>query len=424
MREQEGARSRSCSVASFSYLLSRMYAFALCSVLALIVVACTSEDRQSAHIPNFPRYNDSSRVAGAFRALTVAINQSSPATAYAKRAAILLLMGRATDALADINEAIDRNDDVGAYYLTRARIQRALQRPAQALQDAQRAELLGVDTPELYTLQGDLLQQQNQFDKAGLYVAKALQMAPYDGEAYFFKGLMAARQGDTMQALTLYQHSLRLKPRYLETYNQLAAVYRTLGDLNTALVYNEQALRYFPDNARLYYGRGLIYHSEGQLDSAMVYYQQTVKVQPNYYQAFFQMGLIHQKYRNYYTALTNYQHVQELRPQFPRIDTYIGYCYEQMGQFDQAIAAYTKATQQNGADQQAAAGLWRSRRHQYAQNSYNPLFMPDTVSKRLVPTRTRPVLDTTRVRITTIEPKTRMTTHTSDSLQRTVKPIN
>ena len=114
----------------------------------------------------------------------------------------------------------------------------------------------------------------------------------------------------------------------------------------------------------------------------MTYYQQTMKVQPSYYQAYFQMGLINQKYRNYYAALGNYQRVQQLRPQFPRIDTYIGYCHEQMGQYDLAIAAYTKATLQNAADRQAAAGLWRSQRRQYAQNSYNSLFLPDTAAKR------------------------------------------
>jgi tetratricopeptide (TPR) repeat protein len=250
-------------------------------------------------------------------------------------------------------------------------------------------------------------------------------MAPYDGEAYFFNGLMAAKLGDTARALVLYQQSLRLKPRYLETYNQLASVYRRLGDLGSAMVYNNQALAYFPGNPRLYFGRGLIYHAWGQLDSAVAAYQETVKLQPNYYQAYFQMGLINQKYRNYYNALANYQKVQQLRPQFPRIDTYIGYCHEQMGQYDLAIAAYTKASQLNAADRQAAAGLWRSQRRQYAQNSYNSLFLPNTTTDEpITQSRSRAVLDTTRVRISTIQPKSRVTTSGGDSLRRTLRPVN
>ena len=189
------------------------------------------------------------------------------------------------------------------------------------------------------------------------------------------------------------------------------------------MLYNEQALRYFPTDARLHYGRGLIYHTAGKLDSALVAYQETIKLQPTYYQAYFQTGLIQQKFRNYYGALTNYQRVLQLRPQFPRIDTYVGYCHEQLGQYDLALAAYTKATKQNGADRQAVAGLWRSQHRQYAQNSYNSLFLPDEAAEPLTPARTRAVLDTTRVRISTIQPRVRETNSSGDTLRRTIKPI-
>ncbi len=179
------------------------------SIILSLLISCTSDEQRGAYIPDYPKPGDSSRTAGALRALTRAINQSSSPTAYAKRAAIYLAMGREADALDDINEAISRDGDVGSFYLTRAQILRDRQQPDKALENAQRAEILGVNTPELYTLQGDLLQQQNQFDKARLFLARALQMAPYDGEAYFFRGLMAARTGDTAQAVSLYEQSLR-----------------------------------------------------------------------------------------------------------------------------------------------------------------------------------------------------------------------
>jgi tetratricopeptide (TPR) repeat protein len=393
--------------------------------LSLFFFSCSDEARQSARIHEVPQVGDSSRVEGALQALTNAINQSSPASAYAKRAVILLDMGRVNEALADIDEAVSREPNIGTYYLTRARVLRALQQPAKALDNAQRAEILGVDTPELYTLQGDLLQQQRQFDRAQLYVTRALQMAPYDGDAYFFKGLMAAKLGDTTQALALYKHSLQLKPRNLDTYSQLASVYRALKDPYSALTYNEQAIRYFPNNARLCYSQGVTYHIAGRLDSAVVWYQQAVKLQPNYYQAYFQIGLINQAYRNYYNALANYQRVHQLRPQFPRIDTYIGYCFEQTGQYDLAIAAYDKATKLDVNDKLAYQGLWRSQRRQYSRNSYNPLLLPDASAEAAAAAgRARQVLDTTRVRISTIQPKATNSAGGSDSLRRTIKPIN
>ncbi|QKZ13996.1 tetratricopeptide repeat protein [Spirosoma sp. KUDC1026] len=400
------------------------HSFTLSLFVFLSLFSCSDDARQSTRIHEVPQVGDSSRVEGALRALTNAINQSAPASAYAKRAVILLDMGRVNDALEDIDEAISREPNIGTYYLTRARVLRALQQSAKALENAQRAEILGVDTPELYTLQGDLLQQQRQFDRAQLYVARALQMAPYDGEAYFFKGLMAAKLGDTTQALALYKHSLQLKPRYLDTYSQLASVYRALKDPYSSLVYNEQAIRYFPNNARLHYSRGVTYHVAGRLDSAVACYQQAVKLQPNYYQAFFQIGLINQAYRNYPNALANYQRVQQLRPQFPRIDTYLGYCYEQTGQYDLAIAAYDKALKLDANDKLAYQGSWRAQRRQYTRNSYNPLLLPDASTEAAAAGRGRQVLDTTRVRISTLQPKTTNSSGGSDSLRRTIKPIN
>ena len=388
-------------------------------MLLALLVGCGTSDRQQAAIPALPQANDSIRTEAALQALTRAINQAAPATAYARRAALYLSAGRVREALADIDEAISRNSNAGRYFLTKAAVLRALNQPEKALEVAQRAEILGVDTPELYTLLGDLLQQQNQFGKAHLYVTKALQMAPYDGEAYYFNGLMAAKQGDTTQALSLYLTSLRLKPRYLPTYQQLALVYRSLGDLNSAMTYNEQAVRYFPDNAQLQYNRGLIYHTAGRLDSALTGYQQALRLQPDLYQAAFQSGLIYQKVRMYPLALAFFQRVQQLRPQFPRIDFFIGTALEQTGQWEPAIVAYSKAMQLDPTDQQAYYGYWRSQKRQSAQ-TYGSYLPTPTLSNRYETAPTGPVLDTNRVRITTIQPKQRSAAR-SDSMTRTVK---
>ena len=80
--------------------------------LSLIILACNNDNRQTAHIPDYPKPGDSSRTERALLALTRAINQSSSASAYAKRAALRLATGQVSEALTDINEAISRNDNV------------------------------------------------------------------------------------------------------------------------------------------------------------------------------------------------------------------------------------------------------------------------------------------------------------------------
>jgi len=376
---------------------------------SLFLLGCDADPRQQTRIPPLPTSSDSSRTEAALRTLTRAINQSSLASAYAKRARLYLSINRPKEALDDIDEAISRNNTEGGYFLIRAQVLRRLKLPQKALENAQRAEIFGADTPELYTLLADIWQQRNQFAKARLYLAKALQMAPYDGEAYFFNGLITAKQGDTTQALALYQQSLKLKPRFLETYNQLAAVYRSLGDLGSALAYNEQAIRYFPNDVRLIFGRGMIYQAGGRLDSALTFYKQTVLLEPTYYQANFQAGLILQRWKAYTQALTNFSRVQQLNPQFPRIDTYIGQCQEQLGMYEQAVASYTKSARQNPADQQAVAGMWRAQRRIYRPTSYNSVLLPDESGSAGATEQPKAPVDT-RMDIPTIQPRNRLTT--------------
>ncbi len=375
--------------------------------LSLFITSCGTDTRQQTRIPPLPIGSDSAQTEAALQALTRAINQSSAPSAYAKRASVHLDMGRTKEALSDIDEAISRNNTDGNYFLIRAQVLRVLKLPQKALENAQRAEILGADSPELYTLLADVWQQNNQFAKARLYLAKALQMAPYDGEAYFFNGLITARQGDTTQALALYQQSLKLKPRYLETYNQLASVYRSLGNMGAALSYNEQAIRYFPNNPRLTFGRGMIYQSAGRLDSALTSYQETVKLDPTYYQANFQAGLILQRWRAYTQALTNFNRVLQLNAKFPRIHTYIGFCQEQLGQYEGAIASYTQSTQLDANDGQAYAGMARAQRRLYNPYRYNTVGLPDEAAA--VSTTGSPPTDT-RVDIPTIQPRTQLST--------------
>ena len=388
-------------------------------ILILLVIAtlvsCNNGNRQFSRIPPLPQTSDSAQTASTLRALTRAINQSSAATAYAKRAVVLLSVGRTAEALADIDEAISRNNSTGFYFLVRAQVMRALNKPDQAFIDAQRAEILGVNSPELFTLIGDVLQQQAQYPKAQLYVAKALQMAPYDGETLFYSGLMAAKQGDTTKALAQYQQALQLKPRFLPTYNQLTAVYRSLGDLNTALVYNQKAMQYFPVNAELLFQRGMIYQYAGRADSALIAYQQTVKLQPDYVQAYFQAGLIFDRFRNYGLALINFEQVQKRKPTFPRIDFYVGHGAEMTYQWDRALAQYTSALQKDPTDPAAQAGLWRVQRRQaQASASYNDYLLnptsPETglLEDPIPRTPGRRTLDTNRIRIAPIQPRTRI----------------
>jgi tetratricopeptide (TPR) repeat protein len=104
---------------------------------------------------------------------------------------------------------------------------------------------------------GDLYQQIGQFAKAKLYLNKSLQISPNHGETYFFKGEIAARQGDTTTALQYFHQTLNLKPTFLPLYLKFAEVYTALRQYDLALFYSDEGIKQHPKNAELYYKKGL-----------------------------------------------------------------------------------------------------------------------------------------------------------------------
>ncbi|MGA0558559.1 tetratricopeptide repeat protein [Larkinella sp. VNQ87] len=368
-----------------------------------LLLACSDDDRRQTRIPAVPQNSADTRNQAALEALTRAISQSDAASAYAKRAAIYMSLGKTDEALTDINDALERENNEGRYHLIKAQILRRRQSYEDGLESALRAEGLGVNTPELYIVIGDLLQQQKQLDRARYYLVRALQMAPYEGEAFYFNGLVAAKAGDTTRALLYYNRALSLKPRFLEPYVQLSIIHSVRGNYPTAITYNKRGTTYFPNDPGLLYALGHIYQQTSVEDSAYLYYQKALRLSPTMVSAHFQSGLVMMKVRNLEQALRHFDQVLKLDPKFPRIQFYRAMAYEQLRQWEQAVQLYALAMQENPADQQAYYGYWRvQKRKEYgtetvlsSENRPSPLTHPGSV------------LDTTRVRIRMIQPRTR-----------------
>ncbi|MFC5408453.1 tetratricopeptide repeat protein [Larkinella bovis] len=378
--------------------------WSLCWLIGLsLLVACTEDDQQQTRIPAVPENSADTRNQAALEALTRAINQSSPASAYAKRAAVYRDLGKSEEALADINEALEKENNEGRYHLIKAQILRQRDQYADGLESALRAEGLGVNTPELYIVIGDLLQQEKQLDRARFYLLKALQMAPFEGEAFYFNGLVAAKSGDTARAITYYNRALSLKPRFLKPYVQLSIIYSVRGDFASAIAFNKRGTAYFPNDPGLLYALGHIFQQTSVEDSAYFFYQKALRLDPSMIQAQVQSGLVMMKRRNLERALWHFDQVLKLDPKYPRITYFRALCYEQMRQWEQAVSLYALAMQDNPADQQAYYGYWRVQKRKTGGEETD-LSYDDHAN---VSPRSGPVLDTTRVRIMMIQPRTR-----------------
>ncbi|MEZ4903823.1 MAG: tetratricopeptide repeat protein [Spirosomataceae bacterium] len=351
-----------------------VFRYILVFSLAAAFWGCSSDTRQSTQIPPLPTIDATQRAKIGVAYMSNIIRRS-PRSAYNyhKRAELYFTLRNFLLALEDVDQALDMSPSNGLYLLTRARILRELKRYDEALEAARRAEILQQDKPELFVLLGDLTQQKQQYRQAKLYLSKALQMAPYDGEGYFYTGLLDAKQGDTLSGLALMQRAIELKPRFMPAYVELTTIYTRLREFEQAKEINRQGLRYFPQESALYYTLGVLYHNQKRLDSALICYRKAIVFDSTNYKADFQAGLIYLKWYSFPQAANSFQKVAKHNPQYPQINFLLGTAYDKMGNLEEAIAQYTLATEIDASDWRSRGRLYRAQQRKYYLDTYGTL---------------------------------------------------
>jgi tetratricopeptide (TPR) repeat protein len=363
-----------------------------------ILQSCQSDARNATRIPPLVKKPKKQWQDDALLSLSDLINSNTDTDLnYFKRARIYFEREQYREALSDINEAIDEKDNVGEYFLLRGKVNRELGEIDNALEDAERAEALQQTTPDLYVLMADIFQVKNQFREASRYLVQAMRMAPYDGSAYYVKGMFQARQGDSLASLASLNSAIVMNPRLLRAYQQSTIIYRKLLNFDQALAFNNKAISRFPNKPELYFERGEIYKNLSVLDTALVYYRKAVVLNPKYADAHFQIGALELTQRGYYSALRAFQQLMSLRPDHPRINYLIAYCYERLGNDDQARVYFTNETLKDPADQMAINGLWRIRQRE------NGRMLPSYADEDLE--TDYKTLDSSRVKIDMIKPR-------------------
>ncbi|MFT4033426.1 MAG: tetratricopeptide repeat protein [Siphonobacter sp.] len=332
--------------------------------------ACSSEEEhEGLKIPPLPTQGFSSRKA--LDLLNQVIRQyPDAADNYQKRAEIFFEQGNLDAALEDINQAIELKRNIGRYYVTKARILRAKNQIDEALKAAQRAEILNVRTPEIYVLLADLYQRVYQLNKANQYISRTLQINPFYGEAYFYRGMIAAKLGDTTSAMVLFLRSRSLAPGFLDTYEQLSKVNFHLKKYPESLRYAEEGIRFHPKNADLHYRRGLAFLRLTMADSAIAEFTRTIKIEPEHAGANFFAGSLLLAKEKAPAALKYLQVLEKVNPKYPGLNFLLAQCLEYTGDDDKAMDYYLREAKEHPENRKAAGGYWRTRKRILLNNPY------------------------------------------------------
>jgi tetratricopeptide (TPR) repeat protein len=368
-------------------------------ILAGYLQSCQSDARNSTRIPPVVKKSHAQWQKDALLSLTELIARGIDTDVnYFKRARIYFEREQYKEALEDINESITEQDNVSDYFLLRGKVNRELGNIDNALEDAQRAEALQQSSPELYVLLADVLQAKGNFKDAVNYLNQALTMAPYDASAYYVKGMLQARQGDSLASLSSFRYAMNVNPKLLRAYEQSIIITRKLKDLDQALEINKTAISRFPNVATLFFERGEIFYALAKPDTALINYQKALLLNPKYEDALMRVGSVGIQQKEYYRAIRALKQLLKTKPKSKEINNMLGYAYEKTGDYTSAVDYYSTALVLSPGDQSARNGLYRIKRDEN-ENLYNS-YDPDVSASSRYRT-----LDTSRVKINVIRPR-------------------
>lgn len=132
-----------------------------------------------------------------------------------ERARHLLLAGRDTEALADVEWLISRHPDMSSAYFMRGQIRRNKKDAIEAVKDYGRAIELEPGNVDARRERGWVLLGMEKFDEALIDATEIIGGFRAQGDGYWLRAEVAKRQGDRGQALQDYEEAFRNDPRLL-----------------------------------------------------------------------------------------------------------------------------------------------------------------------------------------------------------------
>lgn len=390
-------------------------------ICALIFFSCEKNNfNDSIIIPPLPNQADLNKQKAALKILNDEIsNNNSNLELYFKRAKLYLDDNQVDNANEDIKKILSKDPNIAKYRLLNSEILRAKSNFALALNEAKLAELLGLKTPETYSLLSDLSQKLNKINEAKKYINYALKIAPHNGEVYYYNATLMIKTKDTTEAIENLKLAKLYKPKFVNSYKRLSEIYNNQGNTDLAKEISFQLAKQYPNDPENCMIIAKIYQRKMIIDSAIIFYKKALQIKPNYYQASYDAGILCLRNRYYADALTFFEITYKFAPKTPFIHTNIGMCLENMGNAKKALESYTLAFAINNIDYKAIEGIKRLE----VLPTYPNQLLDYAYDKNYKKNSTKTTnIDTTKIRISEIQPKRISTTKRDSSrLQNTNK---
>lgn len=294
--------------------------------------------------------------------------------------------------VAAVSARIEKDPQNAALYFDRAKIFHEMGEDSLSLKDIQSA--LGFDSTKAhyFSAAGELLFEHKDVEGSIRYFKKAIQLDPgdpvahlkyakllmfvdknqdafneintvlrrdpYNGEAYFLKGMVYKNLKDTAKALSSFQTSIQVDPNYQASFLQLGSLYAAKKD-SIALRYFENAYRADTSDMIGLYSEGMYYQDNGLYEKAKQTYRRIIMKQPQFADAFFNTGWILMRQDSFEKAARQFDLVTKIEPANSGAYYNRGVCYELMNKKQEALSDYNQALELDPEYAEAKAALSR-----------------------------------------------------------------
>ncbi|MDF2438471.1 MAG: hypothetical protein K0Q95_2847 [Bacteroidota bacterium] len=194
--------------------------------------------------------------------------------------------------------------------------------------------------PELYHKRAKYYLENKKFDEGLADMNRVLNIDSSKAEYYLTISnlyFLVNRSGDAKNSL---EKCIAIDPKNTEALLKLAELYLYVRKNDKSIEYINQALKIDQYNAKAYFMKGMNYKDLKDTARAVSSMQTAVEQDQQYYNAYMQLGLLSAAQRKK-VAVDYYKNALRIQPKSSEALYALGYFYQDMQDWDQAISTYT-----------------------------------------------------------------------------------
>lgn len=235
------------------------------------------------------------------------------------------------EAIDDYDRAIRLKPTMMNFWLNRTVCRLNLKDYDRALADADTLTQRWSKQPAAYSIKAEIYLQKADTVQADRYLAKTLELDPYNVDAWSARSYIALNRKQWRTADSCLTKVIHLQPKVANNYVNRALARLNLNNLRGAMEDYDHAIEFDPENFLAHYNRGLLRVQLGDDNRAISDFDFIIKKEPQNFMAIFNRGLLNDKVGNLQAAIRDYTLVINEFPNFWTGLQYRAAAYRKLG---------------------------------------------------------------------------------------------